>query len=125
MKSQLGMSNQSTSRFGKKIIVSVIVILVLLAFVLFFLGRSYLQSSLHPLKSRSSRVTLVKVPMGASDRRIGSILQQHRVIKNGLTFSYYVKSHHVRNLKAGEYRLSPTMSLDRIARILRTGRSER
>ncbi|QBP18654.1 endolytic transglycosylase MltG [Acetilactobacillus jinshanensis] len=125
MNSQTNSAHRPPSRFGKKIIVSVIVILVILGFCLFLLGRNYMKESLKPLKPHSDEIIEVKVPLGASDRKIGSLLQQRKVVRNGLAFNYYIKSHDVKNLKAGYYWLSPSMSLKKITNQLRTGGTKR
>ena len=125
MKSRTEAVHQSPSRFGKRIIISVITILAILAVSLFLLGRNYLKESLKPLNPSSTQVVNVKVPLGASNRKIGSILQQKKIVRNGLVFNYYVKSHDVKNLRAGYYKLSPSMSLERITRALVTGGTRR
>lgn len=84
-----------------------------------------MKESLKPLKPHSDEIIEVKVPLGASDRKIGSLLQQRKVVRNGLAFNYYIKSHDVKNLKAGYYWLSPSMSLKKITNQLRTGGTKR
>lgn len=121
MKSQS--KTKKISRLGKKIVVTVVIILVILGLFLLFMGRNYLKSSLKPLNSADTRSVQVKIPVGASDRKIGSILQNRRVVRNGLMFSYYVKSRNVRDLKAGYYRLSPSMSLKQVSGLLKMGGS--
>lgn len=121
LRSQINPVHHSPSRFGKKIIVSVIVILIVLGLCLFLLGRNYMRASLKPIKPTSHQVINIQVPLGASDRKIGSLLQQHKVVRNGLVFNYYIKSHNVKNLKAGHYKLSPSMSLKQITHHLQRG----
>ena len=117
--------NEKISRLGKKIIITVVITLLILGLVLLLMGRNYLKSSLKPLDSSNHRIVQVKIPVGASDRKIGSILQNRRVVRNGLMFSYYVKSRNVQNLKAGYYQLSPSMSLKRVSELLRIGGANR
>ncbi|XIF20318.1 MAG: hypothetical protein AJITA_01061 [Acetilactobacillus jinshanensis] len=124
MKSQTNLAHRPPSRFGKKIIISVIVILIILGICVCLVGRNYMKESLRPLNSHSDQVINVKVPLGASDRKIGSLLQQQKVVRNGLAFNYYIKSHNVKNLKAGYYKLSPSMSLKQITHHLNVKKSK-
>ena len=112
---------RQTSQFGRKIIISVVSVLVILAIVLFFLGRNYMRTALLPLNQHSTRMVQIHVPFGASNRKIGSILQKRKVVRNGLAFDYYIKSHNFHDFQAGYYRFSPSMSLAKISRRLQEG----
>ncbi|WP_286136900.1 endolytic transglycosylase MltG [Philodulcilactobacillus myokoensis] len=116
-------SGRKTSSFGRKIIISIIVILIVLIFCVLFMGHSYLKASLKPLNSNNHSKIQIDVPMGASDRKIGSILQNQNIVRSGMVFNYYVKAHNISDFRAGYYELSPSMSLQQIANILRRGGS--
>ncbi len=125
------MSNNSNERrskpnhsLGHKIIISVITILVLLALTIGFLGYRYFQEALKPLDTQNTNVTQIHIPLGASNKQIGSILQNKRIVKSGMVFDYYVKSNNMSNFRAGYYQLKPSMSLKTIAKQLQRGGSD-
>ncbi|KID42126.1 endolytic transglycosylase MltG [Fructilactobacillus fructivorans] len=112
-----------TSSFGKKIIYSVIVIIVILVIAIVLIGHHYFKTSLQPLDPHDQQVTQVDIPRGSSTKKIGAILQKSKVVKSGMVFNYYVKSHNITNFKSGYYQLKPSMSLDNIAQNLQKGGS--
>lgn len=125
------MSNNSNQRapkpnrsLGRKIIISVIAILIVLAVSISFLGYRYFQEALKPLNPQNTRVTQVHIPLGASNKQIGSILQNKKIVKSGMVFDYYVKSNNMNDFRAGYYQLKPSMSLKMIAKQLQKGGSD-
>lgn len=122
------MSNNSNERtpkpnrsLGRKIIISVITILVILAIAIGFLGYRYFQEALKPMNPQNTSVKQVHIPLGASNKQIGSILQNKKIVKSGMVFDYYVKSNNMSNFRAGYYQLKPSMSLKAIAKKLQRG----
>ncbi|EEI23454.1 endolytic transglycosylase MltG [Lentilactobacillus hilgardii] len=125
------MSNNSNERtpkpnrsLGRKIIISVIAILIILAVSISFLGYRYFQEALKPMNPQNTNVTQVHIPLGASNKQIGSILQNKKVVKSGMVFDYYVKSNNMSEFRAGYYQLKPAMSLKTIAKQLQKGGSD-
>ncbi|MEE8823934.1 putative aminodeoxychorismate lyase [Lentilactobacillus sunkii] len=106
---------------GRRIIISVITLLVILAATIGFMGYRYFQDALKPLNPRDTNVTQVHIPLGASNKQIGSILQNKKIVKSGMVFDYYVKSNNMANFRAGYYQLKPSMSLKGIAKHLQQG----
>ncbi|KIM19152.1 hypothetical protein HW41_00915 [Apilactobacillus kunkeei] len=109
------------TNLGKKISLSIIAILIVLGIFIFILGHQYVKESLKPLNPKDKELIQVQIPMGASDKKIGSILQESKIVKSGLVFDYFVNSHNYSGLKAGYYELSPSMSLQKIADKLKKG----
>ncbi|UQS85293.1 endolytic transglycosylase MltG [Apilactobacillus apisilvae] len=116
-------SSKKHNNLGRKISFTIVGILIILGCFIFFLGHQYLNSSLEPLNSKDKSVIQVNIPLGASDKKIGSILQDNKIVKSGMVFDYYVNSNHYNNLKAGYYEFSPSMSLSTIAKKLKNGGS--
>lgn len=112
------------SNLGKKISLSIIAILVVLGTCIFIVGHQYVKESLKPLNPKNNDLIQVQIPLGASDKKIGSILQDSKIVKSGLVFDYFVNSHNYADLKAGYYELSPSMSLQTIADRLTKGGSD-
>ncbi|WP_283678244.1 endolytic transglycosylase MltG [Lentilactobacillus sp. Marseille-Q4993] len=109
---------------GRKIIISVITILVLLLVLTGILGYRYFQNALKPLDPHNKNVKQVHIPLGASNKQIGSILQNKKIVTSGMVFDYYVKSNNLSNFRAGYYQLKPSMSLKQIAKNLQKGGSD-
>ena len=118
------MRSEKKPSMGKKIIIWVIGILVALALVVGFLGYRYFQKSLKPLNPKDDTVTQIHIPLGASNKQIGSILQNKGIVRSGMVFDYYVKSSNMSNFRAGYYQLKPSMSLKTIAKDLQKGGSD-
>lgn len=109
---------------GRKIIISVISILVLLAVAIGLLGYHYFQEALKPMNPQNTNVTQVHIPLGASNKQIGSILQNKKIVRSGMVFDYYVKSNNMSDFRAGYYQLKPSMALKTIAKRLQRGGSD-
>lgn len=108
---------------GRKIIIGVVSVLVLLVVAIGIAFYQYFQSALKPLNPNSNEVVQVDIPMGASNKKIGSILQDDKIVKSGMVFNYYVKSHNFSDFRAGYYQLKPSMTLNQIAKELQKGGS--
>ncbi|WP_089087669.1 endolytic transglycosylase MltG [Secundilactobacillus pentosiphilus] len=106
---------------GQKIITGVVSVLVILLIVSGVVFYHYFQSALKPLNPKSEEVVQVDIPMGASSKQIGSILQDKKIVKNGSVFNYYVKSHNYSELRAGYYQLKASMTLNQVAKRLQQG----
>ncbi|GEO73420.1 aminodeoxychorismate lyase [Levilactobacillus namurensis] len=109
--------------FGRRIMIGVASLLVILAVAIGIIGYHYFQSALKPLDASNDNVVQVNVPMGATSNKIGQILQDKKVVKSGMVFNYYVKSHKFTNFRAGYYQLKPSMTLNTIAKRLQMGGS--
>ena len=109
--------------FGRRIMIGVASLLVLLAVVIGFFGYHYFQTALKPMDTSNNNVVQVHVPMGATSNKIGQILQDKKVVKSGMVFNYYVKSNKFTNFQAGYYQLKPSMTLKQIATQLQKGGS--
>lgn len=94
----------------------VVALFVFLAFAM------YLVSLYQPVEVGSQRRTVISIPSGASTSQIGAILQRTGLIKHQGVFRLLAR---VRNadgrLKAGEYELSPGLSVEEILRKLERG----
>ncbi|MGO2082403.1 endolytic transglycosylase MltG [Vagococcus sp.] len=112
---------QKENKVVKKIVLIVLSLLILTLVLAGFTFYSYFKSSLKPLDSSSKKLVQVEIPVGSSTKQIGQILENKKVIKDGLVFSYYVKMNNLTNFQAGFYQMSPSMTLDTIADNLQEG----
>ncbi|UQS86685.1 endolytic transglycosylase MltG [Nicoliella spurrieriana] len=113
--------SQAPAKFGRKIILWIASILIILFISIVFLGHNYVKTSLKPLNPSDHQTTEVNIPMGASDKKIGSILQDQGIVKSGIVFNYYVKAHNITNFRSGYYEFAPSMGLNQIAKLLQKG----
>jgi len=79
------------------------------------------QTNLKPASQQSSTVMVV-IPAGYSASQIANLLQSQGVIKNAMVFELYLRFAHLRDsLKAGEYQLDPSLSVQEIVDIITGG----
>lgn len=64
----------------------------------------------------------MEIPIGSSSTSIGKILEKSGIIKDARIFKYYVKLKNESGFMAGEYSLSPAMTLPEIIDSLKTGK---
>lgn len=107
-------------KWGKRLIVVVVIMLVLLAGSIFMVRRTY-EQNLKPV-SQSETQKLVTVAQGASTQEIAINLKEAGLIRETWAFEWYVRSHSLRDsLKAGTYSFSPSQSLPEIANVIAEG----
>lgn len=75
--------------------------------------------------SGAKRNVDVTIPRGASISRIAAILERRRVINNAMAFRVLAKLNGDPSIEAGTYRLSPSMSPERILKELEWGANTR
>jgi UPF0755 protein len=85
-------------------------------------GYSYVTSALEPVDGDSDEIVEIEVPIGSSTSHIAEMLEENGLIKNGLIFRFYIKLNNVSGFQAGEYTLSPSMTVDEIIESLKTGK---
>lgn len=106
---------------AKKIITGVIALIAVLVVLVGAFGYNYVKTALQPLDKTSNKRIEVKIPVGSTNKQIGAILEEKKVIKSGFVFDYYVKTNKFASFKAGYYELKPSMSLATIAKELQKG----
>lgn len=103
--------------------IATIVVLTLLV-VLSVSGYSfyrYVTESLAPFDKSDKEVVFVEVPIGSSNKMIGNILEEHKIIKDGTIFNFFTKFNNYSGFQAGRYQFSPSMTLDEISQQLKEG----
>ncbi len=81
-----------------------------------------LMSALSPVDPDNNKQTDIEIPIGSSTTSIGKLLEENGIIKNGTIFKYYVKFNNISGFQAGNYSLTPSMTLDEISKTLQTGK---
>lgn len=101
-------------------IAGIIVILVVIGLV----GtKVYINSAMKPVDSSKNTSIQVKIPLGASNKKIGQLLADKKVIKSAFVFDYYIKTHNKTSFNAGYYVLKPSMNLATVVNHLEQGGS--
>ena len=84
----------------------------------------YVTSALKPLNTASKQEIEVEIPKGSSTSKIGEILEEKGIVKNGAIFSFNAKMKK-KNLQAGTYLLSPSMDVEEIMGQMSSGNVHR
>ncbi|ALV20869.1 MAG: endolytic transglycosylase MltG [Carnobacterium sp.] len=114
---------QKETKMVRKIVLSIISILVLLLIVFGIVGYQYVTTSLQPLDASSEKEIPLEVPSGSTSTDISRILEEKKVIKSASVFNFYIKLNNETDFQAGYYLFSPSMTLDEIIRSLQAGGS--
>ncbi len=104
-----------------KIVIIVVSVLIVTIAISGFSFYRYWQAGLKPLDSKDSQLVQVEIPIGSSNKEIGSILEESKVIKSGFVFTYYVKMNNISDFQGGYYQMSANMTLKKISKLLQKG----
>ncbi|RIW37631.1 endolytic transglycosylase MltG [Bacillus salacetis] len=85
-------------------------------------GYLYVKSALQPVDEDNNKAVKVEIPIGSGVTSIGNILEENGIVKNAHVFKYYVKFNNESGFQAGNYDLTPAMTLDEIITSLKTGK---
>src|SRR5690625_5123219 len=104
--------------------------IVFFIFLVFFIvigiggykGYNYITSVLEPMDPQNEESIEIEIPMGSSSSAIAQILEDNGLIKNARIFRFYVKFKNISDFQAGEYTLSPSLTLDEIIESLQTAK---
>lgn len=106
---------------AKKIVWTIIALLLLTLAVTGVFVYSYIDSALKPVNANDTEYVTLEIPAGSSAKEIGSILEKKGLIKSGQVFNYYSKFKSYANFQSGYYNLQKSMDLDTIAKALQKG----
>ncbi|MGX6961760.1 endolytic transglycosylase MltG [Vagococcus xieshaowenii] len=115
---------EKENRTVRRIVTTLVSALLVMAIVLGIFVYRYWQTGTQPLDTNNSNLQQVNIPIGTSNKGIGNILEENHIIKSGLVFNYYMKLENQTDFKGGYYQMSPDMTLDDIAEMLKQGGSE-
>lgn len=102
-----------------------IILLLVVGIAGYAVFNNYYNSMLEPVDETAvEEYTLVEIPSGASTEIIAYILEGENLIQDERIFRLYVRRHNLgQGFMAGNYRLSPSMSLEQIVDIIQAGES--
>jgi UPF0755 protein len=116
----MGRSNRRAKKkkFRVPLIGSVIIIILLVVVS----GLLYIDGLNKPFDKDNKEYISISIPMGTATQSIGNILEEEGVIKAGQRFKWYAMIHGYNGeLEAGDYLLSPSMSLEEIMTMMTEG----
>ncbi|SJZ85653.1 UPF0755 protein [Pilibacter termitis] len=112
-------------RIVGRIVKTVIIALVILLVIVGISGWSYINKALQPYDTTDKTFVQVEIPIGSSNKQIGGILEQKKIIRSGMVFNYFTKFHNLSKFQSGYYNMQPSMSLEEIAKILQKGGTQK
>ncbi|MDX9887821.1 MAG: endolytic transglycosylase MltG [Anaerovoracaceae bacterium] len=99
-----------------------VVIIILLVVVG---GLLYIDGLNKPFDSENKEYISISIPMGTATQSIGKILEEEGIIKDSQRFKWYAKIHGYNGeLEAGDYLLSPSMTMEEIMNMMTEGFSQ-
>lgn len=116
------LERQDEARTVRKIMLIVVLVLFIAAAAILAGGYFYIKSALEPADADDTKIRKIEIPIGSSVSTITSILEEKGIVKNGKVFKYYIKFKNEAGFQAGEYELSPSMSLDEILAGIKSGK---
>ena len=114
-------SRQKEDKLVNRIVLIVVVTLIFVLGISGFSIYRYVTSSLEPLNPKNKEVVFVEVPIGSSNKMIGEILEENKIIKNGTIFNFFTKFNNLSGFQAGRFQFSQSMTLDEISSMLKEG----
>ena len=113
---------QNEAKVVRKIVAIIALSIFMIAVIVVGGGYLYINSALKPVDSKSQEEIPVQVPIGSGITTISQILEDRGVIKDAHVFKYYVKFKNESGFMAGDYVLTPSMTLQQIIDSLKTGK---
>lgn len=106
---------------ARRIFIIIFIILIATIAIGGYSGYNYVKEGLSPVDIDSTKEVEVNIPLGSSTSDIATILEDEGLIHNKLIYRFYVKFNNVADFQAGDYTLSPSMTLAEITSELQTG----
>ena len=103
-----------------RIVLIVLSTLILIVGVGSYVGYEHLMNELVPVEG--DQVITVEIPKGSSIRQAASILEEQKLLKNAMYFTYYVRWKYPEvQFMAGNYRIAQGSTIDQILQTLGSG----
>lgn len=113
---------QSEAKVVRKIVFIITLILIIGVGAIAGGGYFYINSALKPADPNNQTEKNIEIPIGSTSSGIGKILESKGIIKDARVFKYYVKLKNEAGFMAGDYKLSPSMTIPEIISNLKTGK---
>jgi|SRR5690625_1078811 len=108
-------------------VVRKLVLIILVSLTIIFLTGIvsvyfYIKSALEPVEPDSDEEIQIEIPLGSSTTEIAHILEDNGVIKNSRVFRFYIKFKNYSDFQAGDYTLTPALTMNEIVMELQSGK---
>ncbi|WP_226793579.1 endolytic transglycosylase MltG [Bacillus sp. B1-b2] len=113
---------QKEAKVVRRIVIMVTLGILLLVAIIGVSGYLYIHSSLKPVDPNSDKEVVVDIPIGSGVTTIAQTLEDNGIVKNAKVFKYYVKFKNETDFMAGEYHMTPSMTMEEIIDSLKTGK---
>ncbi|MRH43034.1 endolytic transglycosylase MltG [Aquibacillus halophilus] len=110
------------ARIVRRIVAVALIVITILIAIGANYGYSYIKTALEPVNKEDDSTISVEIPMGSSSSQIASILEENGIINNSIVYRFYIKFKNATEFQAGEYQLSPSMTLQEVTDSLQTGK---
>src|SRR5690625_1191673 len=110
------------ARIVRRIVFFIFLVFLIVIGIVGYKAYDYVKSALQPMDPLSEENVEIEIPMGSSSSTIANILEENGLIKDSRIFRFYVKFKNVSDFQAGDYTLSPSLTLDEIIESLQTGK---
>lgn len=110
------------AKIVRKVVFFMIAFLLLFFFITSFLLYSYVKSALGAVDPKSEEEIEIEIPIGSTSSEIANILEKNGMIKDARIFRLYIKFKNEQDFQAGQYTLSPNMTLRETVKELQTGK---
>ncbi|MGP4041768.1 endolytic transglycosylase MltG [Gracilibacillus sp. D59] len=118
---EISQERAKEASLARRIIIIVLIVLTGVIIIGGYTAYNYVQKGVSPVDPNSEETIDVTIPLGSSSSDIASILEDKGIISNSLIYRFYVKFNNATDFQAGEYSLSPSMTLAEITSELETG----
>ena len=116
------LERQSEAKVVRKIVAFSLIGVILVMALAGIGGYFYISSALKPVDPDNKDAVKVEIPRGSGISLISQTLEDNGVVKNAKVFKYYVKFKNESGFQAGTYNLAPSMTIQEIIDIIKTGK---
>lgn len=107
---------------SKYISLTIIAIIFLFCLLATIIGFIIIGASSRPIDANSKEQKIIEVSPNTTTEMISDELEKKKIIRNSFVFKYYLKLNNISTFQAGEYKFSPAMSTNEIAKSLESGK---
>ncbi|UOQ47350.1 endolytic transglycosylase MltG [Gracilibacillus caseinilyticus] len=118
---EISQQNAKEASIARKIIIIVLLLLSIILIIGGYSAYKFVEKGVSPVDPNSEETINITIPLGSSSSEIAKILEEKGVISNSLIYRFYVKFNNATGFQAGDYQLSPSMTLAEITAELETG----
>jgi UPF0755 protein len=109
-------------RIVRRIVLITALILLIVVGIVGYQAYNYVTGALQPVDEDSSEIVNIEVPIGSNLDTIATLLEDNGLIEDARIYKYYVRFNNESQFQAGNYDLTPSMTLAEITESLKTGR---